>query len=189
MLAATYHAPLGDIELVAGERGLVGLWFVDAPPCDADALLARAARIEVRDAESGCAACAPSDSADTASAAVLRHAWGWLNAYFAGQRPRWVPPVHFESTELVHAVAAEVLSIEFAHAASVECLSEKLAVRAGAIGAYGCGRALSPRAVADALASIPVRIVIPTHRVLTDVESPRAAELREFEMGMIKSVR
>ena len=189
MLTATYHAPLGDIELVAGERGLAGLWFVDAPPRDADELVARAARLEVRDAESGGAACAPSDPADAASAAVLRHAWGWLNAYFAGQRPRWVPPMHFESTEFVHGVAAEVLSIEFAHAVPVDRLAEKLAVRAGAIGACGCGRVLSARSVADALASIPVRLVIPTHRVLTDVESQHAAELREFEMGMIKSVR
>ena len=59
MLTATYQAPLGDIELVSGERGLAGLWFVDAPPRDADELVARAARLEVRDAESGGAACAP----------------------------------------------------------------------------------------------------------------------------------
>ena len=187
MLAATYHAPLGDIDLVAGERGLVGLWFVDAPPRDADALYARAARLEVRDAESGGAACTPSDPADTASAAVLRHAWGWLNAYFAGQRPRWVPPVHIESSEFAHVVAAEVLGIPFAHVRAADRIACAVADRMRGEALRPSGR-LEPLIV-EALDSMPVQLIIPVHRVPRDSERPYAGKLRAFEKRTENSAR
>ena len=68
-------------------------------------------KIEGCDAVSGCSPLNAEDPRNTAAVGVLERAWAWLNAYFAGQAPRWTPPLHIEGTEFQHAIWVALLEI------------------------------------------------------------------------------
>jgi len=126
MITTIYHSPLGDISLAATARGLAGLWFrgVDcAPSMCADSArfdmnggglidpdsAATVEEIEGCDALSGARPMCASSPAHGSAIAVLERSWAWLNAYFAGQAPRWVPPMDFGGDDFEHAVCVALL--------------------------------------------------------------------------------
>lgn len=193
MITTTYHSPLGDIALAATARGLVGLWFCDDPDARrVDAGDARAfdmscgeflegepvEEIEGCDAVSGANPMSAVHPANSAAVAVLERAWAWLNAYFAGQAPRWIPPMDLSGDDFEHAVWVALLGLAYGETSTCAAIVDL----AGPWMASGVG---AP-AVRSAIAACPVRIVIPCHRV-TDALRPSlpgldiAAALRGLE--------
>lgn len=167
MIITTYHSPLGDITLAADARGLTGLWFVgqshygatltgdersfdmqkgafsavetDAAVCDSPVVADEV--IEGCDATSGGNPMSVSDPQNTAAVGVLERAWAWLNAYFAGQAPRWTPPLHVEGTEFQHAVWVALLEVPYGQTVTYGELARKIGGRRAL--ASSCGRGLS----------------------------------------------
>lgn len=167
MITTTYHSPLGDITLAADAQGLTGLWFVgqshygatltgdersfdmqkgafsavetDAAVCDS-AMVADEV-IEGCDATSGGNPMSVSDPQNTAAVSVLERTWAWLNTYFAGQAPRWTPPLHVEGTEFQHAVWVALLEIPYGQTVTYGELARKIGGRRAL--APSCGRGFS----------------------------------------------
>lgn len=167
MIITTYHSPLGDITLAADAQGLTGLWFVgqshygatltgdersfdmqrgafsavetDAAVCDSPVVADEV--IEGCDATSGGNPMSVSDPQNTAAVSVLERAWAWLNAYFAGQAPRWTPPLHVEGTEFQHAVWVALLEVPFGQTVTYGELARKIGGRRAL--ASSCGRGFS----------------------------------------------
>lgn len=167
MIITTYHSPLGDITLAADAQGLTGLWFVgqshygatltgdersfdmqkgafsavetDAAVCDSPVVADEV--IEGCDATSGGNPMSVSDPQNTAAVSVLERAWAWLNAYFAGQAPRWTPPLHVEGTEFQHAVWVALLEVPYGQTVTYGELARKIGGRRAL--ASSCGRGFS----------------------------------------------
>lgn len=167
MIITTYHSPLGDITLAADAQGLTGLWFVgqshygatltgdersfdmqkgafsavetDVAVCDSPVVADEV--IEGCDATSGGNPMSVSDPQNTAAVSVLERAWAWLNAYFAGQAPRWTPPLHVEGTEFQHAVWVALLEVPYGQTVTYGELARKIGGRRAL--ASSCGRGFS----------------------------------------------
>ena len=167
MIITTYHSQLGDITLAADAQGLTGLWFVgqshygatltgdersfdmqkgafsavetDAAVCDSPVVADEV--IEGCDATSGGNPMSVSDPQNTAAVSVLERAWAWLNAYFAGQAPRWTPPLHVEGTEFQHAVWVALLEVPYGQTVTYGELARKIGGRRAL--ASSCGRGFS----------------------------------------------
>lgn len=167
MIITTYHSPLGDITLAADAQGLTGLWFVgqshygatltgdersfdmqkgafsavetNAAVCDSPVVADEV--IEGCDATSGGNPMSVSDPQNTAAVSVLERAWAWLNAYFAGQAPRWTPPLHVEGTEFQHAVWVALLEVPYGQTVTYGELARKIGGRRAL--ASSCGRGFS----------------------------------------------
>lgn len=184
MITTIYHSPLGDISLAATARGLAGLWFrgVDcAPSMCADSArfdmnggglidpdpAATVEEIEGCDALSGAHPMCASSPAHGSAIAVLERSWAWLNAYFAGQAPRWVPPMDFGGDDFEHAVCVALLGVPYGEVVTVDEVAASVASRIGGTPDV-C-------AVRDAASRCPVRVIVPAHRVegLLTPDDPR----------------
>lgn len=186
MITTTYHSPLGDIVLAADAHGLCGLWFADQKHfgstltgaevefdmdrgvfSDAVALDADAFDEVVcgHDALSGERSMQTDDPKNAAALSVFERTWAWLNAYFAGQVPRWTPPLHLEGTDFQHAVWVALLSIPYGETVTYGELARMVAERLGRAGVED-GAGVAPRAVGNAVGRNPISIVVPCHRVV-----------------------
>ena len=104
-----YDAPLGRILLAADEVGLTGLWF-DGAKYFADGLPAEHTERETP---------------------VLSEARRWLDLYFAGQEPGFLPPLHPAGSTFQQAVWALLLQIPYGQTVTYGELARQLAVALG----------------------------------------------------------
>lgn len=193
VVTTTFASPLGDILLAANSKGLVGLWFVGQEHfgstlmagADVDggaaavvagggagagaAALASAAQTAVEnvvgaDAESGAAGHGTVQPVNAAAKSIIDRTWAWLNAYFAGQEPRFTPPLHMVGTPFQREVWAELLSIPRGTTVSYGEIARRIAAKHWR--ADDPGHQVSARAVGSAVARNPVSIIVPCHRVV-----------------------
>ena len=94
MVTTTFASPLGEILLAADGRGLTGLWFEGQEHFGSTLLKEDTEHVEGADAVSGTGGMSSVSPAHGAASSVLERSWAWLNAYFAGQEPRFTPPLH-----------------------------------------------------------------------------------------------
>lgn len=179
VIATTYHAPLGDIELTADERGLTGLWFAGARPsslsdahAQAESVDPFAEHVEGADAESGSPDMSFEDQCNAAAVGVIERTWAWLNSYFAGQAPLWIPPLHLEGDGLSHEVWAALLAVPYGETVTCAELADRVSAR---------GAATDVTSVAAVLSGSPISLIVPVHRVLDGSDFARAAALRLWE--------
>ena len=132
-----YDAPLGRILLAADEVGLTGLWF-DGAKYFADGLPAEHTERETP---------------------VLSEARRWLDLYFAGQEPGFLPPRHPAGSTFQQAVWALLLQIPYGQTTTYGALAKQLAEING-------GKRVSAQAVGGAVGHNPVSIIVPCHRVV-----------------------
>lgn len=197
MITTVYHSPLGDISLAATARGLAGLWFceigrvpstcVDSTRLDMDGdgpidsdLACADEEVEGCDALSGARPMCASGPMHSSAIAVLERSWAWLRAYFAGQDPRWVPPMDFGGDDFEHAVCVALLGVPYGEVVTVDDVAASVASRIGGVP--------DARAVRAAASCCPVWVVVPVHRVegLLAPDDPRGrvgAALRALESG------
>lgn len=193
MITTTYHSPLGDIVLVADARGLRGLWFdgdsrsaSEVPSGAAFLDMHRPAVSEVvdgRDAVSGGGPVSAADPRNTAAVGVLERTWAWLNAYFAGRPPLWIPPLHLDGSELDHAVSVALLEIPFGARAAVDAVVGRVAALSPLANPDREGGRALRQMVERSIARNPVAIIVPAHRADANVEhmAGHALDLRAFE--------
>lgn len=224
MVTTTYHSPLGDITLAADAQGLTGLWFVgqshygatltgdersfdmqkgvfsavEADSAAHDSPVVADEVIEGCDATSGGNPMRASDPQNTAAVSVLERAWAWLNAYFAGQAPRWTPPLRVEGTEFQHAVWVALLEVPYGQTVARGDLARAVACRCGIAvpgnrdldvdtsGHVGQGShsvSSLERALDAAIEDNPIAIIIPCHRVADEgrvlAKNSRSAEVKQ----------
>lgn len=132
-----YESPLGGILLAADENGLTGLWF-DGEKYYADNL---AAEHEARDTQ------------------ALGAAKRWLDVYFAGKEPDFLPPLHPIGSAFRQEVWQLLLEIPYGQTTTYGALARRLAERRGL-------RHMSAQAVGGAVGHNEISILIPCHRVV-----------------------
>lgn len=132
-----YTSPLGGILLAADEIGLTGLWF------DGQKYFARdlpAERIEQ-------------------NTPALSEAGRWLDIYFAGKEPDFMPPLHPIGSQFRQEVWNILLQIPYGRTVTYGDISKRLAKKMGL-------ERMSAQAVGGAVGHNEISIIIPCHRVI-----------------------
>ena len=132
-----YDSPLGVILLAADEIGLTGLWF------DGQKYFARdlsAERVEQ-------------------NTPILSEAKRWLDIYFAGREPDFMPPLHPIGSAFRRDVWDILLEIPYGQTTTYGEIARQLT------GTAGLSR-MSAQAVGGAVGHNEISIIIPCHRVV-----------------------
>lgn len=132
-----YTSPLGGILLAADEVGLRGLWF------DGQKYFARDLPDERTERETP----------------ALSEAKRWLDLYFGGQEPDFLPPLHPVGTPFRQAVWEILLRIPYGKTVTYGEISKQLAEKMGL-------ERMSAQAVGGAVGHNEISIIIPCHRVV-----------------------
>lgn len=126
-----YSSPLGEILLAANDNSLTGLWFYGAKYF--------AAELE--------------DERTEKLTPVLRQTLRWLDIYFSGSEPDFMPPLELHGSDFRRRVWAELEKIPYGETVTYGEIAKKLGVK-------------SAQAVGGAVGHNPVSIIVPCHRVL-----------------------
>ena len=130
-------SPLGGILLAADEIGLSGLWF---------------------DGAKYFAAGLPSEHVEEKSPA-LAEAARWLDAYFSGREPDFLPPLHPIGSTFRQEVWKLLLQIPYGKTVTYGELARQLAEKRGL-------PRMSAQAVGGAVGHNQISVLIPCHRVV-----------------------
>lgn len=133
MLFETCASPLGDIIICAHEGALRGLWFSGQ-------------KYECRGADRSL----PETPGDRE---LLYRCRRWLEAYFAGSRPRCDFPLNPQGSEFQKRVWRRLEAIPYGETLSYGALAAAIDCK-------------SARAVGGAVGKNPISLIIPCHRVL-----------------------
>ena len=132
-----YDSPLGGILLAADEIGLTGLWF------DGQKYFARdlpAERVEQ-------------------NTPALSEAKRWLDIYFTGREPDFMPPLHPIGSAFRQSVWEILLQIPYGKTTTYGETARQLAEK------QGLSR-MSAQAVGGAVGHNEISIIVPCHRVV-----------------------
>ena len=132
-----YNSPLGRILLAADEVGLTGLWF-EGEKYFADNLPAEHAAAETP---------------------ILTETVRWLNIYFDGKEPDFLPPLHPIGSPFRQEVWKILLQIPYGRTVTYGDISKQLAKKMGL-------ERMSAQAVGGAVGHNEISIIIPCHRVV-----------------------
>ena len=132
MLFLTHYAsPLGPILLAADETGLTGLWF------EAQKYFPSFWGVDYQEKETP----------------VLTETVRWLDVYFSGKDPGFLPPLHPQGSPFRQTVWDILLTIPRGQTMTYGEIARRLGVR-------------SAQAVGGAVGHNPISILIPCHRVV-----------------------
>ena len=132
-----YHSPLGRLLLAADEIGLTGLWF------ERQRYFAQGLAPVHTDEETP----------------ILAQTRRWLDLYFSGQEPDFMPRLHLEGTAFRRAVWELLRKIPYGQTTTYGALAKQLAAM------HGLPR-MSAQAVGGAVGHNEISIIIPCHRVV-----------------------
>lgn len=132
-----YDSPLGRIRMAADEIGLTVLCFEGAK-YDADRMPAKCLEQETE---------------------ILSAGKRWLDLYFGGQKPDFLPPLHPNGSAFQMTVWDILLEIPYGKTVSYEEIARKIAEKRGI-------SRMSAQAVGGAVGRNPIAIIIPCHRVV-----------------------
>ena len=136
---APYLSPLGPITLASDGESLTGLWF-DGQKYDRASLHGAIA-------------------VDAPLPEVLVEACHWLDLYFAGEVPDFVPKLRVEGSPFRQSVAEVMLTIPYGGTMTYGEIGRLLAARMGR-------PSMSAQAVGGAVGHNPISLIIPCHRVV-----------------------
>ena len=132
-----YSSPVGEMLLACDEGGLTGAWFIG---------------------QKYFAAGLNKDAAEQEHEHLLTAA-KWLDIYFSGEKPDFLPEIHMDSSPFSIAVWEELLKIPYGEVRTYGELAETVAHRLGK-------EKMSARAIGGAVGHNRISVIIPCHRVL-----------------------
>lgn len=132
-----YDSPLGGILLAADEIGLTGLWF-DGEKYFADNL--------------------PDEHIERETP-ILKEAKRWLDIYFTGREPDFMPPLHPIGSAFRQSVWEILLQIPYGQTVTYGEIARQLADK------HGIAK-MSAQAVGGAVGHNEISVIIPCHRVV-----------------------
>ncbi len=132
-----YNSPLGGILLAADEIGLTGLWF------NGQKYFARSL---------------PAGYTEQNTSA-LSEAKRWLEVYFTGKKPDFMPPLHIVGSAFRRAVWEILLQIPYGKTTNYGEIARQLAKKQKL-------PRMSAQAVGGAVGHNEISIIIPCHRVV-----------------------
>ena len=93
------------------------------------------------------------------SCEVLEQAKKWLDIYFAGERPDFIPPIELVGTEFQKSVWKLLMEIPYGQTATYGELAAKIAKQRGLT-------KMSAQAVGAAAGKNPILLIVPCHRLI-----------------------
>lgn len=143
-LICVYDSPLGKIFIESDGEFLNGLWF----EYSFDEKRLKDCEIQQIDIKSA------------ASVPVIKETCGWLDIYFAGKNPSFVPKFKIENlTPFRSQVVKEMCKIPYGKTATYSDIAKKIALQNGI-------SKMSAQAVGGAVGWNPICIIVPCHRVV-----------------------
>lgn len=133
----TYQSPLGEILLAADEIGLTGLWF--------DGEKYYAWNLD--------------ENHEEKEVPVFQEAKRWLDIYFSGREPDFMPPMHMLGTAFQREVWEILRTIPYGETTTYGGIAAKIAKKRGLT-------RMSAQAVGNAVGRNELSILIPCHRVV-----------------------
>ncbi|MDE6639194.1 MAG: methylated-DNA--[protein]-cysteine S-methyltransferase [Acetatifactor sp.] len=133
----TYQSPLGKILLAADNIGLTGLWFEGQKYY----------------------ACGLDREHDEKKVPVFEEVRHWLDIYFSGKEPDFMPTIHMTGTTFQIEVWGILRRIPYGETVTYGEIAKKLARERGL-------SEMSARAVGGAVGHNPVSVIVPCHRVV-----------------------
>lgn len=133
---AGYSSPLGPLLLRADADGLTGLWFQGGAYCPQNVLMS-----------------------GWGQHSVLDRTREWLDVYFSGREPGFLPPLHLSGTPFQLAVWDLLRRIPYGATVTYGALAGQVAQSRGLT-------RMSAQAVGGAVGRNPVSILVPCHRVV-----------------------
>ncbi len=132
-----YDSPLGGIMMAGDGEALTGLWF-DGQKYFADTL---------------------SEEHTAKDLPVFEQTDHWLDVYFSGKAPDFIPPLNMKATPFRKAVWGILLSIPFGHTMTYGEIAGMIAKQKGL-------PSMSAQAVGGAVGHNSISLIIPCHRVI-----------------------
>ena len=132
-----YESPLGGMLLAADEAGLTGVWFVGQ-------------KYFARDL--------PGEHAEQETP-ILVETKRWLDMYFTGRNPDFLPPLHPLGSAFRQSVWEFLLQIPYGQTTTYGELARQLAKKQGL-------PRMSAQAVGGAVGHNEISVIIPCHRVV-----------------------
>ena len=132
-----YASPLGGITLAGDGEALTGLWF---------------------DGQKHFPHNLTADSTE-AALPVFTQTVRWLDIFFSGKEPGFMPPISLYTTPFRKAVYTILLTIPYGHTVTYGEIAGILAEQRGM-------QRMSAQAVGGAVGHNPISIIIPCHRVI-----------------------
>ena len=129
-----YASPLGGMTLTSDGMALTGLYFDDEKDCPPKTRTHRKAR------------------------PLFRTVKAWLDLYFAGKEPDFMPTLNPTGTSFQMSVWAILRAIPFGETTTYGAIAKQLE--------KNTGRRMSAQAVGGAVGRNPISILIPCHRVI-----------------------
>lgn len=133
----TYQSPMGELLLAADETGLTGLWF-DGGKYFADGLDPKHEKGELP---------------------AFETAKRWLDIYFNGREPDFMPPLHMIGSPFRLRVWKHLLEIPYGKTITYGELAEIIAEERGL-------KRMAAQAVGGAVGHNKISIIVPCHRVV-----------------------
>lgn len=133
----TYQSPLGEILLAADDTGLTGLWF-EGEKFYADSL----------DPEN-----------EEKDIPVFDEVKRWLDIYFSGREPDFMPPVHMIGSDFRQCVWKLLREIPYGETITYGALAKRVAKERRL-------ERMSAQAVGGAVGHNEISIIVPCHRVV-----------------------
>ncbi len=133
----SYASPLGAITLACDGEAIVGLWF---------------------DGQRHFGSVLPED-AEPGEHPLFAEAKRWLDIYFSGREPDFLPPLLYSSTPFRKAVCDIMLTIPYGRTMTYGEIAERIADEKGIA-------KMSAQAVGGAVGHNPISLMIPCHRVV-----------------------
>ena len=134
---AKYDSPLGGITLACDDSALIGLWF-DGQKHFGNILPKR------------------TEQTEHPLFAEARH---WLDVYFSGREPDFLPPLRYDSTPFRKTVCDIMLTIPYGKTMTYGEIAAEIARRRDL-------PKMSAQAVGGAVGHNPISLMIPCHRVV-----------------------
>lgn len=134
---AHYQSPLGAITMASDGTSLVGLWF---------------------DGQRFYASTLSSARCERPGLEVFADTRRWLDIYFSGRDPGFVPPLLLRTSAFRQRVWQELLTIPFGCTATYGQIALRIA--------QGQDTVVSARAVGGAIGHNSISLIIPCHRVV-----------------------
>lgn len=132
-----YRSPVGEILLAADEIGVVGVWFRD---------------------EKYYACCLDKEN-EPGETPIMNGLKKWLDIYFQGKEPDFVPPLHMIGTPFQIEVWNILREIPYGTTTTYNEIAKKIAINRGL-------ERMSAQAVGTAVGKNNINLIVPCHRVV-----------------------
>lgn len=138
-----YISPIGTITVACDENTIIGLWF-DGQRHFENTLIDEPEII---------------DEIEIKKHSLLLDAVTWLDIYFSGQKPDFLPPLRYDTTAFRKRVCDIMLTIPYGKTITYGEIAADIARERGTC-------KMSAQAVGGAVGHNPIALMIPCHRVI-----------------------